>query len=318
MSSNETLRTGNSVESVSTLVSSVHEGQDDSRTRRLITVEPIVLLVFFGWNVSSTVFQDQVVFQVCVSELGYNFSDCIYLGTNNDSQVVQDLEKAVQRSVTDLIMTKSVVEATIPAILSLFIGPWSDKFGRKPMIIASLIGFFFTYLIICILCAVSHAYIINPWYYVLASIPIALGGGICTLITGMFCYTADITSEKNRAVRMGVVEAALFVGLLVGSFSSSYIYNWSNSTVVFGLSTGSVGIALLYAVFFLEESKEINELEESNMIRELFRFELVKEMFAVCFKRRPNHDRAIIWMIMISLGKHLILNYDVLNSLNFI
>lgn len=287
--------------SVETLVSSIN---DEPKSRKYFTLEPVVLLLFFGYNVCSTVFQDQLVFQVCVSELGYNFSDCVVLGTNNDSEVVKDLEKKVQPYVADLIMTKSIVEAVVPAFLSLFIGPWSDKFGRKPMIVASLTGFFLTYLIIWILCAVSAAYILNPWYYVLASIPIATMGGICTMITGVYCYIADITTDKNRAVKMGVIEAALFVGLLLGSGSSSYIYEWSNTTTVFGIATGAVLLALLYTIFFIEESKEISELDSrASMIRELFKLELVREMFVVCFRRRPNYDRAIIWMVMISLGK---------------
>lgn len=298
MSSTDTLTPSNSVE---TLVSTL---DGDQPPRRYFTLEPVVLLLFFGYNVCSTVFQDQLVFQVCVSELGYNFSDCVVLGTNNDSEIVKDLEKKVQPYVADLIMTKSVVEAVVPAFLSLFIGPWSDKFGRKPMIVASLTGFFLTYLIICILCAVSDAFILNPWYYVLASIPVATLGGICTMITGVFCYIADITTEKNRAVQMGVIEAALFVGLLLGSGSSSYIYAWSNTTTVFGIATGAVFLALVYTIFFIEESKQMSEMDSrASMFRELFRFELVRDMFVVCFKRRPNHDRAIIWMVMISLGK---------------
>ncbi|XP_063700028.1 probable peptidoglycan muropeptide transporter SLC46 [Culicoides brevitarsis] len=287
--------------SVETLATASLDG--DQPSRRFFTLEPVVLLLFFAYNLGATVFVDQIIFQVCVSELKYNFSDCVVLGTNNESEAVQDLEKRVQPYVTDLIMTKSLVEALVPAFLSLFIGPWSDIFGRKPIITASLLGFFLTYLLICILCAFSDVYIINPWYYVLASIPVATLGGVCTMITGIYCYIADITTEKNRAVKMGVVEAALFVGLLLGSGLSSYIYALTNTTTVFGIAAGAVLIAFLYTIFFIEESKQMSELDSrASMFRELFRLELVRDMFAVCFKRRPNHDRAIIWMVMISLG----------------
>lgn len=266
--------------------------------------------LFINFNVNffiptlGTVFQDQVVFQVCVSELGYNVSDCLVLGTENNSDTAKALETAVQPYVTDLLMAKAGVETVIPAFLSLFIGPWSDKFGRKPIIVASLTGFAITYLVIFILSWVSHsAVIINPWYYVIASSAITVTGGTCILITGVFCYIADVTTEKDRATRMGVIEAALFAGLVSGSFSSSFFYNWFGSVFVFGLATGSMILALLYVIFFVEESRSVSELEQrGNKLRELFRFELVKDMMAVCFKRRANHDRAVLWIIMISLG----------------
>lgn len=244
------------------------------------------------------------MFQICVSELGYNISDCEVLGTDNNSEPVKALETLVQPYVTDLFMAKAGVETVIPAFLSLFIGPWSDKFGRKPIIVASLTGFTITYLVIFILSWVSHtSVIINPWYYVIASSAITVTGGTCILITGVFCYIADVTTEKNRATRMGVIEAALFAGLVSGSFSSSFILNWFGPVFVFGLAAGSMVLALLYVIFFVEESRSVNELEQrDNKLRELFRFELVREMMSVCFKRRPNHDRAIIWIIMISLG----------------
>lgn len=251
-----------------------------------------------------TVFQDQVVFQVCVSVLGNNISDCLVLGTDNSSDAVRKLETAVQPYVTDLLMAKAGVETVIPAFLSLFIGPWSDKFGRKPIIVASLSGFTITYLVIWILSWVSHStVVISPWYYVIASSAITVTGGTCILITGVFCYIADVTTEKDRAMRMGVIEAALFAGLVSGSFSSSFIYNWFGSVFVFGLATTSMMLALLYCIFFVEESRTVSELDQrGNRLRELFRFELVKDMMTVCFKRRAYYDRAILWIIMLSLG----------------
>jgi len=287
----------NSVESVAT------SSSDGNRKRKFLSLEPVVLFTFFAWNVASAVFQDQIVFQVCTVELGYNRSNCSLLGKGSEEALV--LEKRVQPYATDLLMTKSLVEALVSAFFSLFIGPWSDKYGRKPMLVAASCGFFLTYLTVFILSWASLYAAINPWYYVLASIFIAVSGGTCTLITGIYCYIADVTTEKDRAVKMGVVEAALFLGLVSGSFSSSYFYQWLGGTFVMGLATLFMLFALLWNVFYVEESKEIGELDNTAVsvkIRELFRFELVSDMMKVCFKRRPDHDRTIIWLIMLSLG----------------
>jgi MFS transporter, PCFT/HCP family, solute carrier family 46 (folate transporter), member 1 len=81
-------------------------------------------------------------------------------------------------------MARTLIESIIPAIASLFIGPWSDKYGRKPIMLATFSGYFFTYTIISIICFASQYILINPWYYVLAFLPAAISGGNCALITG--------------------------------------------------------------------------------------------------------------------------------------
>jgi MFS transporter, PCFT/HCP family, solute carrier family 46 (folate transporter), member 1 len=121
--------------------------------------------------------------------------------------------------------------------------------------------------------------------------------------TGIFCYIADVTTDQNRAVKMGVLEAILFLGLLIGSLSSSYVLAWTSATSVFLIATLSILIGLSYIIFYIKESVVIhNELFEGSKFRELFRYELVKDMFRTCFKVRPNYDRLIMWLTISSLA----------------
>uniref|UniRef100_A0A182YFN8 Major facilitator superfamily (MFS) profile domain-containing protein n=1 Tax=Anopheles stephensi TaxID=30069 RepID=A0A182YFN8_ANOST len=273
------------------------------RKYRFFILEPAVFLIFFAWNVSSAVFANQIVYQTCTAAFGKNESLCERLGTENETEEIQQLEKSVQPYSANILMTKSLVESIVPALCSMFIGPWSDRFGRKPVIVASFTGAFLTYSTVTLISFLSMFYTINPWFYVLASIPVALSGGTCALITGVFCYIADVTQEKNRATKMAVVEAALFTGLLAGTLSSSFILRWTNGTTVFAIAAGAVFLGLMYNVFYIEESIQPNELSETNSkFRELFRFESVGELMRTCFKRRPNYDRLIIWLVILALG----------------
>lgn len=52
----------------------------------------------------------------------------------------QEIEILVQPHAAKIMMAQTIIEGVIPAIVSLFIGPWSDKFGRKPVIITTLCG----------------------------------------------------------------------------------------------------------------------------------------------------------------------------------
>uniref|UniRef100_A0A182TA87 Major facilitator superfamily (MFS) profile domain-containing protein n=1 Tax=Anopheles maculatus TaxID=74869 RepID=A0A182TA87_9DIPT len=276
------------------------------RKYRYLILEPAVLLIFFAWNVSSAVFANQIVYQTCTAAFGKNESLCDQLGTENETEEIQALEKAVQPYSANILMAKSLVESIVPAFCSMFIGPWSDRFGRKPVIVSCFTGAFLTYGIVALISFLSMYYTINPWYYVLASIPTALSGGTCALITGVFCYIADVTNEKNRATKMAVVEAAVFTGLLAGTLSSSFILRWTNGSTVFAIASGAVFLGLLYIIFYIEESIKPNELSETNSkFRELFRFDLVTELMQTCFKRRPNYDRLIIWLVILALGANI-------------
>ena len=51
-----------------------------------------------------------------------------------------DLEKAVEPYAAVVNMVHSLTESFVPAITCLFIGPWSDRFGRKPVLTIPVIG----------------------------------------------------------------------------------------------------------------------------------------------------------------------------------
>ncbi|XP_058828288.1 tetracycline resistance protein, class D-like isoform X2 [Topomyia yanbarensis] len=270
---------------------------------RFFILEPAVLLLFYALNVSSAVFTNQIVYQTCTVTLGINQSECALLGTENETEATKDLEKTVQPYTTNILMAKSLIESIIPALCSMFIGPWSDKYGRKPILLSTFIGSFFSYSLLALVCFLSGRYSIDPWYYILAFIPAALSGGNCAFISGVFSYTADVTGARNRAVKMGVLEAAIFGGLLFGTLSSSFILRLANSTTVFTIAAVSISVGIVYITFYIEESIQRNELDSTSYkFGEIFRFEHVTDLFRTCFKRRPNFDRVIIWLIIFVLG----------------
>lgn len=91
--------------------------------------------------------------------------------------------------------------------------------------------------------------------------PVMFSGGTCALITGIFCNVSDVTTEKNRAIRMGITEGVLFAGIFIGSISSSYILQWTNSSTVFAISGLSCLLGLLYIWLCVSETVNCDEFE---------------------------------------------------------
>lgn len=88
----------------------------------------------------------------------------------------------------------------------------------------------------------------------LAFVPVLFTGGNCALITGVFGHITDVTSQRDRAMRMSLLEAALFVGILFGSLASSYVYNWTSAPTLFAISSAMALASVVYIILFVKES----------------------------------------------------------------
>uniref|UniRef100_A0A1B0AGU4 Major facilitator superfamily (MFS) profile domain-containing protein n=1 Tax=Glossina pallidipes TaxID=7398 RepID=A0A1B0AGU4_GLOPL len=136
----------------------------------------------------------------------------------------QHIETQIQPYVVKILMAISLLESIIPAFVSLFIGPWSDKYGRRPILLTTF------------------------------SVPSVLSGGTCALITGIYCYISDVAKAKSRALRMVLNEASLCAGMMIGNVLTGYIYEATNAITVFSISSTLLFLALLYVYAFVMES----------------------------------------------------------------
>lgn len=85
-----------------------------------------------------TVVTNLILAKTCTVELKFNESTCSLLG--NDSDEAKNLELEVQPRATYIIMGKNLMSTVLPALLSFYFGPWSDRNGRRPLMISPLIG----------------------------------------------------------------------------------------------------------------------------------------------------------------------------------
>lgn len=166
--------------------------------RSIVTVEPALLLLVTSFSLSGTIWANQIIYQTCMVSFGFGHDECNLLGTHNASK---DIETIVQPYAANILMTRQLIESLVPAVLGLFIGPWSDRFGRRPVIITTLVGFLLSNCVSVFIAWLSARRDVNPWLYVVAFMPTALTGGFCAYVTCTFCYISDVTSAQNRAMR---------------------------------------------------------------------------------------------------------------------
>ncbi|CRK91837.1 CLUMA_CG005459, isoform A [Clunio marinus] len=262
-------------------------------------LEPALMFMFFGYNLAQSIVPNQLLKDTCLM-YGYNVSECSRLGANNDTKYI---EEKIQPHVAEIMMINTLLNSIIPAVLSLFLGPWSDKFGRKKVFCATFIGFSLTLVALCIISMISDKLtVINPWVYTFAYIPLIITGGWPTMIVSILCYVTDLTTEVNRSVRLTLIELLIFVGVLFGTASSSYILTLTSPTTVFLISTIIVIISTIYSIVYVDESvQEVETTSKCNQIQELISYAPVIEMLKTCFKRRLFKERRILWCLIMIL-----------------
>lgn len=150
---------------------------------RSYKLEPALILIFFGWNLAGSVIPNQLLRETCLS-YEFNATDCSRLGGND----TRDIEEMIQPKVAEILMTSSLMNSIIPAVMSLFIGPWTDKFGRKGVICATFAGFSMTLASFGALSFMSDRLpMINPWLYLLPYIATIATGGYGNICLPLKC-----------------------------------------------------------------------------------------------------------------------------------
>lgn len=134
----------------------------------------------------------------------------------------------------------------------------------------------------------------------MAYLPAALTGGPSVVCAGLFSFLTDVTTERDRTVRMGILQACTLAGAFVGMMSSSFILEMSSSVAVFMISALAMAFGAVYVLVFIEDSvaPRVGDVRFSGCgkLREIFRLDLLRDMFNTFFKARSGYDRGIIWL----------------------
>ncbi|KAK4885305.1 hypothetical protein RN001_001576 [Aquatica leii] len=257
-------------------------------------VEIPVLLLSFAVMFETTISTHLILFRTCYVTLGYNRSNCVLLGTGREINETALLEKMVQPYASILLMVQSCMHAFIMPIFCFYLGSSSDKFGRKPILLACFGGFIGCYIIMTIISMLPQT---SPWYILISLIPVCISGGFPLVITTVISYITDITEEHNRGIRMGSCEAAFTIGVLLGTFCSSFALNAFGFTGIYITCMLCSIIAWFFILFLIPESK--TNLETEDKIISLFKLSLVQKTLKLTFEGRNLYDKMLIIFIVV-------------------
>ncbi|XP_031845559.1 putative peptidoglycan muropeptide transporter SLC46 isoform X1 [Nomia melanderi] len=260
--------------------------------KRYVLVEPPLMILIFAQAISSNILTDLIVYRVCSVTLNINKSECMLMHENSSSPEALRIDAKVQPEATVILISQTFIQSIFPAFLSLFLGPWSDKHGRKPILILGYIGVTLTYFIFSFM----TIWDISPWFLLIAYIPSACFGGFCIILLGSICYISDISDEQDRAKHLAWMETLIFVGVISGLLIGPIIFRTYGYTYVFGIATICCILAGSYICCLTPETI-CNR--NSITLGSLFDIHLVKELISTCTKKRDGFNRYIVWCCII-------------------
>src|SRR5450432_679882 len=132
--------------------------------------------------------------------------------------------------------------ATMQFIFSPILGAWSDRFGRRPIILISCAGLGFDYILMALAPTLG-------WLFVGRLI-----SGITTSnISTAFAYITDVTPPERRAKQFGLISAAFGLGFIIGPAVGGVLGN-VYLRLPFWIAAGLSLANAAYGFFVLPES----------------------------------------------------------------
>lgn len=132
--------------------------------------------------------------------------------------------------------------ASVQFLMGPVIGGLSDRFGRRPVLLASLAAFSIDYLVM--------AFAPTLWWLVAARVVAGITGA--TFPTA-YAYIADVTPPEKRGANFGVIGMAFGFGFIIGPALGGFVAGFGHE-VPFLVSAGLAMANFLYGLFVLPES----------------------------------------------------------------
>ncbi|HUE95662.1 MAG TPA: MFS transporter [Longimicrobiaceae bacterium] len=164
-------------------------------------------------------------------------------------------------------------------------GRISDRYGRRPALLAGLVFSAAAYVI--------FSYATSIWVLLLSRLVQGAGGGTTGVIQA---YVADATEPHNRARSLGWISAATNLGVAIGPVLGSLTYAFGREAP--GLfAAGLCLLNILFAARFLRESHDLSSpTPEGERIRRS------REALARIVTHSGEPASRLIWIYAISMG----------------
>ncbi len=148
------------------------------------------------------------------------------------------------------------------------LGQLSDKYGRKKILLISILGTCISYLLFAYAILTKNI----PLLFFARSLDGATGGNIAVAQAAI----ADVTTPANRAKNFGLIGAAFGLGFIIGPYiggklSDPTILPWFHAATPFWFAAILSFLNIIFIYFFFKETHEVKESASKIMLNKSVR-----------------------------------------------
>ncbi|XP_072031625.1 proton-coupled folate transporter-like [Amphiura filiformis] len=249
-----------------------------------------MFLLFFGFSVILTATQLMVLNKTCLSN-GYDRDVCEHMHQH------PDVEDKVQTKAARFTFAVPILAFIPAAFMTLVLGPLSDIYGRKKILLIPVITGAISALGMLIQ---SQQLDLSPVLIYGACSFIGFGGGLGTFVSTLISYVTDSTLPEHRTERLSMLLPFLALGQTVGTLCSGILWEQTGAPVMFILAFLG-NIIIIISLLFLEESsrKEDDNKDHGHALSVTGLFKSATAGWRVVSAPRQNGRRRKLLMLLI-------------------
>jgi len=243
----------------------------------------------FSHGIHGVIVTNLYIEKACRVNLSYPKTVC-------DNINEYDAENNQVQIIVSTLELYSIFLSSIPCILiSMVIGSWSDRNGRKPVLIIPTIGSL----------AAQFVYMVNVYYpsaraeFLLFSNIYSMFGGYTVLMLGTYSYLAATTSKSSRTSRIALLHVLSSAGYTSGNFLSPYVYQSWGFYGTFGTTIVLLIVSMMFILVFIKEPENSPTENENQRTQSETPLASIKAAVASVLKRRPGNGRRVILLLLL-------------------
>lgn len=274
---------------------------------RKLHLELFLFVYAMSYSMRLVMTQDLFLTKACLFKYDINASACRNLSWNI---TVKD-EVTRYANIHNLCLF--LVQFVPAGLLSIFVSPWSDRYGHKLPILVAIAGGILQDLMTLDTVIVFSA----PMYAtVLCGLPNGLSGGLVSVCASVYSNGARTVAAELKTVRFACILTALTLGFQLGMFAGGQIFSSGGYEPIYGTSAGLLAVMALWIFWTVPFSAQLHRTGYRELLRDLLRLDNLREGCQSVFKPRPGWNRAKLLLMMVSLW-FILFNSETARNINY-
>lgn len=258
-----------------------------------LRLEIVSFLFTFSYVLTRISSTSMILDKVCIAH--YNYPPYICDNLENHTEI----KTSIERTSTNYQLGHTLIQTAPAALLSCFIGPWSDRYGRKVPVLIAIFG-----MTLDTLLSTVSAYFLDSrveYYYIAAAFTGMFGGTVVPLAI-VYSYASEMTTFGKRTMKYALIEMSTGLAQPIGVAAGGWIYNFFGYPAVFLLSTGGLFASFLWVALLLPETRGLDNLDPLSVkFKKLFTCKTFRESFIATTKQRPQQGRKQVVLLILSM-----------------